>query len=153
MRRAQELSAAPPHREMALHIGKPIFGEKIKLLGKSIGCPAVKALTFLFYCNMVAPLLPKPCISLCIGMNFSHIFIETSVFYGCFCFVFFVFGFWFSFFVTIFSTFQLLNSSRGHTGVVPSPSPPPPRLLPSLFYCASLGFSNPTARRFFIECC
>ena len=33
------------------------------------------------------------------------------------------------------------------TGVVPSP----PRFLPSI-YIAYIGFGNPTARRFFIEC-
>ena len=33
------------------------------------------------------------------------------------------------------------------TGVVPSP----PRFLPSVL--SRIGFSNPTARRFFIECC
>ena len=35
--------------------------------------------------------------------------------------------------------------------VVTDVVPPPPRFLPSIL--SRIGFSNPTARRFFIECC
>ena len=54
------------------------------------------------------------------------------------------------FFVLFFhtSTFQLLDKSRVVTGVVPSP----PLFLPSIFL-SHIGFSSPTARGIFIECC
>ena len=46
-----------------------------------------------------------------------------------------------------FSLLTLLLSSFWTSRVVPSPS----RFLPSIL--SRIGFSNPAARRFFIECC
>ena len=42
-------------------------------------------------------------------------------------------------------------SASGQQAVVTGVAPSPPRFLPSIFI-AHIGFSNPTARRFFVEC-